>query len=44
MTHDKKREKFKDESQDGRRRDMHNVVHPDDKASKNSQYRHDKKK
>ncbi|WP_274519111.1 MULTISPECIES: hypothetical protein [Legionella] len=44
MSHDKKSEKFKDESQDARRRDEHNLVHPDDKSSKNTHQRNDKKK
>lgn len=39
MSHDKKHDKMKDkfehESQDARRRDEHNTVHPDDKSAKN---------
>lgn len=44
MSHDKNRDKFKDESQDARRRDEHNVVHPEDKPGKNTHHRNDKKK
>ena len=44
MSHNKKHEKFKDESQDARRRDKHNWVHPEDKSGKNTHYRNDKKK
>lgn len=43
MSHDKKREKFKNESQDARRRDEHNAVHPDDKSGKNARNQNDKK-
>ncbi len=44
MPHDKNRDKFKDESQDARRRDEHNSVHPDNKLGKNAPRRNDKKK
>jgi len=53
MNHDKSRDKFKDESQDARRRDEHNVVHPDDQTgkeqhksnqTKDDHHAHDKKK
>lgn len=53
MSHDKNRDKFENESQDARRRDEHDLVHPDDKSGKNhhkidegknAHHPHDKKK
>ncbi|WP_165482920.1 hypothetical protein [Legionella nautarum] len=43
MSHNKKREKFKNESQDARRRDEHKVVHPDDKSGKNAHHQNEKR-
>lgn len=34
MSNAKKSEKFKHESQDARRRDEHNFIHPDNKSDK----------
>jgi hypothetical protein len=41
MTHHKK---FENESQDARRRDKHNEVHPDDKMGKKDHKQQDHKK